>query len=223
MNDINKILENWLEELSNFKFPNYENFPDIDLYMDQVVTYLEKNLQVLSTSSLDKIVTSSMINNYVKGEVITAPIQKKYNREHLALIEETCSLKQVLSIAEIKQILDTQYKDGNKASAFNEFKNLHSVEFDKAINECEEELKNIDKNDISKLTNLALELAVSANAKITISKRILFYLMKYEAIQKEKLEKEEKAKKDEEERLKKEEKQRKEEEKKELAQLKLVK
>ncbi|UKI49383.1 MAG: DUF1836 domain-containing protein [Clostridium sp.] len=53
-----------------------KKLPDIDLYMDQVVTYLEKQLKILATSSLDKQITSSMINNYVKGEVISAPVSK---------------------------------------------------------------------------------------------------------------------------------------------------
>lgn len=179
MDKVKTTLSHWLEELENFNFPDYEKFPDIDLYMDQVITYLDKELNVLKTSSLDKIITPSMINNYVKGQVVSAPISKKYNREHLALINETCLLKQVLSISEIKQILDLEY-EGNNSDAFNSFKNLSINEFEKAIAHTAEELNKInEENDINSLNKLALELAVTANAYITISKRILYFNKQY--------------------------------------------
>ena len=79
MNSINDILANWLEDLNQFSYKDYKDLPDIDLYMDQVVTFLDKQLSIFQTSSLDKQITSSMINNYVKGEVVSAPIAKKYN------------------------------------------------------------------------------------------------------------------------------------------------
>ncbi len=199
MIDINKVLNSWLKELDQFTFPKYHDFPEIDLYMDQVVTYLERQLNVFSTSSLDKQITSSMINNYVKGEVISAPIQKKYNKEHLSLIEEICTLKQVLSIAEIKQILDEQYKTGNKDEIFNNYKNLFENKISDAVSECNEVLSNVDNNDISSLTNIAMNFAITANAYITISKRILFLTKILAQSQTEELEKEKKNKKIEEE------------------------
>ena len=180
MDKIKPILANWLEELDDFEFPDYEKFPDIELYMDQVITFLQRELRVLQTSSLDNVITSSMVNNYVKGKVVSAPIAKKYNREHLALINETCSLKQVLSIAEIKQILDSEYKDTPKNEAFNSFKNLCKDEFNKAIAFTKDKLENVSSdNDIEALTKLALELSITANAYITIAKRILYYNKKY--------------------------------------------
>ena len=117
MNSINKTLSKWLDDLNKFSYRNYDELPDIDLYMDQVVTFLEKQLAIFQTSSLDKQITSSMINNYVKGEVVSAPIAKKYNREHLALIQEVCTLKQVLSIAEVKQVIDERYKKNDIVNA----------------------------------------------------------------------------------------------------------
>lgn len=180
MENINKTLKNWLKDLDNFKYPSYEDFPDIDLYMDQVVTYLEKLFQVFATSSLDKQITSSMINNYVKGEVISAPIQKKYNKEHLSLIEEICSLKQVLSIAEIKQILDVQYSDGSRSETFNSYKSIAEGEMKNVVSRCNERLEGISENNISELTNLALDFAISANNAANVSKRILFYIKLYQ-------------------------------------------
>lgn len=182
MNKIKSTLENWLNDLSNFKFPNYEEFPDIDLYMEQVMIYLERELKIFQTSSLDKVITSSMINNYVKGKVVSAPIGKKYNKEHLALINETCSLKQVLSISEIKQILDIDYQNGNDI-AFNSFKDISYEEFSKAILLTKDKLNNIEENNIEDLSKLALNLSITANAYITISKRILYLIRKFSEMQ----------------------------------------
>lgn len=178
MDKIKPVLNNWLKELDEFTFPKYEEFPDIDLYMDQVITYLDRELRVFQTSSLDKVITHSMINNYVKGDVVTAPISKKYNREHLALINETCSLKQVLSISEIKQILDIEYENDNQ-TAFNSFAELSKEEFHNTASDTMEKLNDIDDNDIKKLNKLALDLAIKANSYITIAKRILYYNKKY--------------------------------------------
>jgi hypothetical protein len=77
MKDINNSLKLWLEELEGFELTPYEKLPDIDLYMDQMITYLERQLRTFSLSTLDKQITSSMINNYVKGDCIPSPISKK--------------------------------------------------------------------------------------------------------------------------------------------------
>lgn len=176
MNSINTILDKWLNDLDNFSYKDYNSLPDIDLYMDQVVTFLEKQLQIFQTSSMDKQITSSMINNYVKGEVVDAPISKKYNREHLALIEEVCTLKQVLTIAEVKQVIDERYRSGeiDKSKVFNDFKNLLNEKNEFAVKQAKENLTNIEENDLKKLTDLAVNFALTANAYISISKRILF-------------------------------------------------
>lgn len=179
MNKIKPTLEHWLEDLDNFNFPRYEQFPDIELYMDQVIKYLDVELKVFKAGITDKVVTHSMINNYVKGDVVTAPLQKKYNREHLALINETCSLKQVLSISEIKQIIDLEYEDSN-ADAFNSFASKSIQEFHEASKYTKDIIQDIDDdNDVKKLTNTALDLAIKANAYITIAKRILLYCKMY--------------------------------------------
>ena len=187
MNSIKKSLENWLNDLNNFSFKNYEELPDIDLYMDQVVTFLEKQLYIFQNNTLDKQITSSMINNYVKGEVLPSPISKKYNREHLALIEEICTLKQVLSIADVKQIENDRYQDvTSKGEVFNEFNRLNNEKIEVSVSEAFKKLNDIDENDSSALIALATEFALTANAYINISKKILYLTSRYANIEKAK-------------------------------------
>ena len=183
MDSINKSLENWLNDLNNFSFKSFEQLPDLELYMDQVVTFLEKQLYIFQTSTLDKQITPSMINNYVKGEVLPAPKSKKYSKEHLALIEEICTLKQVLSIAEVKQILDKSYVEDNKNEAFNHFNQLNSDKTSQVVLEAFKMLNETEENDYAKLNDIALEFAVTANSYINIAKRILYLSKIFEKIE----------------------------------------
>jgi DNA-binding transcriptional MerR regulator len=199
MDNIKKTLEVWLNELNNFSFKKYEELPDIELYMDQVVTFLEKQIKIFQNSSLDKQITSSMINNYVKGEVVSAPIAKKYNREHLAAIEEVISLKQVLSIAEVKQILNERYKDNpEKGEIFNSFNELQTEKITSTVNEAFKHLNDIDDNDTKALIDLALDFSLSAVAYINIAKKILFLTRVYDELNKPEEEKDKDKKKDKE-------------------------
>ena len=184
MDNINQSLEKWLNELNNFSFKEYENLPDLDLYMEQVINYLERQLMIFRTSTLDKQITSSMINNYVKGEVLQAPISKKYNKAHIAAIEEICTLKQVLSIAEVKEIMDSEYNNEvEKSDAFNAFNKLNNEKISISVEEAFKNLNKIDENDTNGLIHLGLEFALTANAYINISKRILYLIRAYQAIE----------------------------------------
>lgn len=190
MESIKKTLENWLNDLNNFSFKTYENLPEIELYMDQVVTFLEKQLYIFQTSTLDKQITSSMINNYVKGEVLPAPVSKKYSKEHLALIQEICTLKQVLSIAEVKQILDKSYEDKDKkAETFDYFNSMNVEKTSSIVEETFKNLNKVDENDYNALNNIALEFSIAANCYINIAKRILFLTRAYQKIEATKSEK----------------------------------
>lgn len=174
--DCNQILKSFLNELSKFDFLDYERLPDIDLYMDQVVKYLDRTLHVFEESSYEKQITSSMINNYVKGEVIDAPISKKYTKKHLATLEEVSTLKSVLSINEIKQILDIKYDTDDNSKVFNEFKNLFSKSLKDVSSQTNTMLEGVQTNDKLKLTDIALRHAIKACAYIQVSKRILYLL-----------------------------------------------
>ncbi|AFA48613.1 DUF1836 domain-containing protein [Acetobacterium woodii] len=93
-------MENISADILNFHCPRWHELPDIDLYMDQLVTILEKNLIVFEQIWGEKIITSTMINNYVKQKVVVPPVKKRYNRGHLAYFFVVSIMKRVLSISE---------------------------------------------------------------------------------------------------------------------------
>ncbi len=90
--------------LTAYTPPNWEQLPDLGLYMDQVITYMERQCRVLYPVA-GSILTPSMINNYVKCGLVKRPVGKKYDRVQLAQLMMLCTLKQVASLEEMKQLL----------------------------------------------------------------------------------------------------------------------
>ncbi|CFY01800.1 Protein of unknown function DUF1836 [Syntrophomonas zehnderi OL-4] len=81
------------------------DIPDIDLYMDQVTTFMEKKLSATKRNRKDKILTKTMINNYTKDGILLPPKNKKYSRQHIILLILIYNLKQILSIKDIDILL----------------------------------------------------------------------------------------------------------------------
>lgn len=104
-----------LEELQNqfhqmvqeLSFVPADEIPRIDLYMDQVLTFMEEHLGKSSRDpEHDKILTKTMINNYVKNGVLISPVRKKYGMDHMILLLMIYYLKSFLSIGDIRQVLE---------------------------------------------------------------------------------------------------------------------
>ncbi|MCX7026123.1 MAG: DUF1836 domain-containing protein [Spirochaetes bacterium] len=83
----------------------WDRLPDIGLYMDQVVTYIEKELESLRKAGDEKLVTPSMINNYAKANLIPRTEGKKYSKQHIALLLSAFTLKRVLSVQDMASLL----------------------------------------------------------------------------------------------------------------------
>lgn len=94
-----------LQKLSEFKAPSWDTLPDIDLYMDQVLVLTDKYFGIFSDSD-EGVVTSSMLNNYVKQKIVSPPDKKRYSKEHIASFLMICVLKRVLSMVQIKGLFD---------------------------------------------------------------------------------------------------------------------
>lgn len=115
-----------MHELSFFQRMNeYEPaawalIPDLGLYMDQVVTYIERQLESLYGAASKGMLTPSMINNYVKSGLIPRPLGKKYYREHLALLMMIVSLKPAASMDDILR-LTAPHKEKSIEHLYNEF------------------------------------------------------------------------------------------------------
>ncbi len=114
-------LQEWICTLEEHDIPSWEELPRLDLYMDQVITLMDTYLSAYQKPG-DKLLTPSMINNYVKLGVIPKPFKKRYNHIHLAYLTMVCSLKQVLSISVIQKMLPITLSEDEVKSAFSAFR-----------------------------------------------------------------------------------------------------
>ena len=117
------------KDLIQYHCPRWEELPEIELYVDQVVSILQKNLVIFSKDTENPIITSSMINNYVKKDILEAPVKKKYNREHLAKLFVICICKKLMSISEIGESI----KHMQKVYSVEEGYNIFCNELEKSI------------------------------------------------------------------------------------------
>lgn len=111
----------WSDSLLEFHLPRWEELPNFDLYMDQVITLIHGYVRVLFANEKDTILTSAMINNYVKLKLIPKAEKKRYNRVHIAYLIAITMLKQVLTITEVKEGIEYQSNMSGLKEAFNLF------------------------------------------------------------------------------------------------------
>ena len=103
--DMNDMLNSILNELSHLQYVHPGDIPNIDLYMDQVTTFMDEQLASTKRYKEDKILTKTMINNYTKNNLLPPPVKKKYSREHMLLLIFIYYFKSILSIKDIETVL----------------------------------------------------------------------------------------------------------------------
>ncbi len=104
--DSKDLLNSIFQNLSELKMPHSDQLPNIDLYMDQVTTYMERYLSVSKRHEEDKILTKTMINNYAKNNLLPPPEKKKYTKEHILTLIFIYYFKNLLSISDIQALLN---------------------------------------------------------------------------------------------------------------------
>ncbi len=128
-------MENFLEkseldQILKFKFPRYAELPSIFLYKDQVISYVEAVLSPLNFVDGEKMLTPTMLNNYVKQKIIDPPVKKKYSTNHIAYILVVCMLKQNYSLSDVFMMLEIQKETYSLEEAYDYF----CIEFENTVN-----------------------------------------------------------------------------------------
>ncbi|MBQ8994483.1 MAG: DUF1836 domain-containing protein [Oscillospiraceae bacterium] len=119
MEDNKKVLD----KFSASSLPQWNEIPDLDLYMDQVLSLLTRYLGTFSGSD-DKGITSSMINNYVKQGVMPAPQKKRYTRVHLVYLIMIYILKSALTMVQIKSLLEDELATHSLEELYTNFREM---------------------------------------------------------------------------------------------------
>ena len=162
--------------LTNYSLPSWDSLPDIDLYMDQVVSVVTKYLEVPNTTiEFNRPVTSAMINNYVKLGIIPAPNKKKYSKIHLAYLLIVCTLKQTLDMSTIQQIIPVGIDTDEVRKTYDSFvKNQHTA-FNYVFSQTRavaDPIFTLEGNNQDRMNDLIMQVSVSANLFKLLTEKI---------------------------------------------------
>ena len=132
-----EILHKILDHISGMGYIKPEDIPNINLYMDQVTTFMEEHLAYSKRYKDDKILTKTMINNYAKNNLLPSPEKKRYTREHMLMLIFIYYFKNILSINDIQSLLgpltDRYFRsenDMNLTDIYNEVFSMEKGELD---------------------------------------------------------------------------------------------
>lgn len=158
-------LADWEEKLAIHTLPLWEELPVFELYMDQVVILVNKYLAVLDNGE-ERVLTPSMINNYVKQKTLPPPIKKRYSRVHVAYLIMICILKQSLSISMIQKILPIEELGENIADVYMSFIKIQKQKFSNVT----EKIKNMYESEEFS-DRLVMEVAINANVHKIVAEK----------------------------------------------------
>lgn len=105
----------------NFKIPRWEELPNVDLYLEQVISLIDDSVGKYINEDNKKIITKTMVNNYVKQKIIAAPVNKKYDKVAVASLFVIAILKPVFSMNEISKLISLALKANETAVSYNQF------------------------------------------------------------------------------------------------------
>ena len=144
-NDVRSFIDSLQKQLKKIDYVKPEDIPNIDLYMDQITTFMEEQLSACKRYDTDKILTKTMINNYAKNDLLPPSEKKKYTKEHVLTLIFIYYFKNILSISDIQSILNpmTDKYFGNK-DGFN-MQDIYKEVFSLESHESEKLLKDIAK------------------------------------------------------------------------------
>ena len=144
---------------------DWETFPDLALYMDQVLSYMPRQLIHYGEG---EVLTSAMVNNYIKDGLMPRADGKRYSRRHLAYLTAICVLKQVLSVKETARLITA---GADKKDSTQELYTYFCRKLDAALTETAGDLP--EEAGVDDLPRLALDLALRSYADRLACQRVL--------------------------------------------------
>ncbi len=150
--DTKDMLGSILSSIARIDYIKPEDIPNIGLYMDQVTTFMDEQLETTKRYNDDKILTKTMINNYTKNNLLPPPVKKKYSKEHVLVMIFIYYFKNILSIKDIETLLVPITE-----KYFHNDKNFNITSIYKEV--CELEKSRIDalQKDVAKAYHQAME------------------------------------------------------------------
>ena len=103
--DTHDMIKSILDNISAIDHIKTADIPNIELYMDQVTTFMDSQMASSKRYPDDKVLTKTMINNYAKNHLLPSPNKKKYSKEHVLMLIFIYYFKSFLSISDIQALL----------------------------------------------------------------------------------------------------------------------
>ena len=148
------------------------DIPNIDVYMDQLIIFFEESLGSYKRDPKEKILTKTMVNNYVKNGVMEKPLKRKYNKNQLISLFIVYHLKQVLSLQDIKSFFQLSDPLYDKNALFENFLAAEK-KASKEMDLLSEGLGLAENKDPKVVSELILNLAVEACARKRLSEKLI--------------------------------------------------
>jgi hypothetical protein len=151
INDYTPFQKRENDKLSKYHCPRYDELPQFDVYMEQLIAILEEYLAPFEIPGEEKTITATMVNNYVKQKIIRPPKNKKYSKSHIMYLIVLGILKNVLSISDIATLISMQMHRYPLKKAYNFF----AVELENVIKVTFGERDFSEANSARERTNLS--------------------------------------------------------------------
>ena len=156
----------WREFMQSFHLPTWEELPDLELYMDQVVSLVIRYVNLQPHSALkDSILTASAVNNYVRLKLIPPPVKKRYSRIHLAYLIVICCLKGSMSLSSIQQMFPMNLSEEEVQQIYTNFVHRYRTAYLRCVEQLEqlsEPVLDPGNQETSQVESLVLTTAVAA-------------------------------------------------------------
>lgn len=168
-------LRRWEKYLNNYQLPEWENIPDIGLYMEQVIALLKNYLDYLPPElKEEQFITAAAINNYVRKKIMPEPDKKKYYRTHIAYLIIICSLKQSLSIPTLQTMIPVNLSKEELRNFYTAYARRHSLASRYFLKQVKEAAAGIlDHDPVSEMATDSTEDLITAAAVVCGFSRLL--------------------------------------------------
>jgi len=185
-NTTRQALGSYFGALENKTPVEWEQLPDLGLYLDQVITFLERQLDFFRMPGDEGQITSSMINNYAKSGLVPRTVGKKYGQEHLALLLSVFALKQVLSVQDMAGLLGNLKGADETREFYARFRESMKRAAESTLQAVGDALPDLAGEgpapDGQTLRSLALELAADASMRSRAAELLLALAVSGEAV-----------------------------------------
>lgn len=161
MEDIKKLL--------SYEIVDKEDIPNLDLYMDQLLLFIEEKMNTLKRHEEDKTLTKTMVNNYVKGKVISSPVKKKYNKNQIMKLIMISQLKNILQLSDLKELCDsTNLEEESLANYYDFYRDEQKRIYTELMNSSEIDIDNKDE-----IIKSIITLSVEADIRKRVSEILI--------------------------------------------------